>query len=108
MLMAVDVGNTQTVLGLYEGDELRGQWRLATEAQRTSDELVALGFPVLVGASRKSFLGRITGVEEARDRVLGTVAANVIAYEKGATLFRVHDVRANREALAVARAILDA
>jgi dihydropteroate synthase len=74
---------------------------------RHLDELVALGFPVLVGASRKSFLGRITGVEEARDRVAGTVAANVVAYEKGATLFRVHDVRANREALAVARAILD-
>ena len=72
---------------------------------RHLDELVALGFPVLVGASRKSFLGRITGVEEARDRVAGTVAANVVAYEKGATLFRVHDVRANREALAVARAV---
>ena len=42
MLMAVDVGNTQTVLGLYEGDELRGQWRLATEAQRTSDELAVV------------------------------------------------------------------
>jgi dihydropteroate synthase len=74
---------------------------------RHLDELVALGFPVLVGASRKSFIGRITGVEVARDRVAGTVAANVIAYEKGATLFRVHDVRANREALAVAQAILD-
>ena len=72
---------------------------------RHLDELVALGFPVLVGASRKSFLGRITGVEEARDRVPGTVAANVIAYEKGATFFRVHDVGANREALAVARAV---
>src|SRR5918998_2819956 len=75
---------------------------------RDLDKLVALGFPVLVGASRKSFLGRVSGVEEARDRVSGTVAANVIAYERGATLFRVHDVRANREALAVARAILDA
>ena len=62
---------------------------------------------MLVGASRKSFLGRITGVEEAKDRVAGTVATNVVAYEKGATLFRVHDVRPNREALAVARAILD-
>jgi type III pantothenate kinase len=40
--MAVDVGNTQTVLGLFEGDEPRGQWRLATEAQRTSDELAVL------------------------------------------------------------------
>jgi dihydropteroate synthase len=72
------------------------------------DSLVDLGFPVLVGASRKSFIGRITGVEEARDRASGTVAANVIAYERGATLFRVHDVQANREALAVAQAVLNA
>jgi dihydropteroate synthase len=70
------------------------------------DSLVELGSPVLVGASRKSFIGKITGAEEARERVFGTVAANVIAYERGATFFRVHDVRANREALAVARAIL--
>jgi len=69
------------------------------------DSLVQLGFPVLVGASRKSFIGRITGEEEARERVFGTVAANVISYERGATLFRVHDVRANREALAVAEAV---
>jgi dihydropteroate synthase len=72
------------------------------------DSIVELGFPVLVGASRKSFIGRITGVEEAKDRVPGTVAANVIAYERGATFFRVHDVRANREALEVARAVLRA
>ena len=37
--MAVDVGNTQTVLGLYEEDEVQEQWRISTEAQRTSDEL---------------------------------------------------------------------
>lgn len=42
MLMAVDVGNTQTVLGLYEGDEVRGQWRISTEAQRTADELAVV------------------------------------------------------------------
>jgi type III pantothenate kinase len=40
--MAVDVGNTQTVLGLFESDKLRGQWRLTTEAQRTSDELAVV------------------------------------------------------------------
>jgi type III pantothenate kinase len=40
--MAVDVGNTQTVLGLFEGEEIQGKWRLATEAQRTSDELAVL------------------------------------------------------------------
>jgi len=72
---------------------------------RDLDSLIGLGFPVLVGASRKSFIGRITGEEEARERVFGTVAANVISYERGATFFRVHDVRANRDALAVARAI---
>ena len=73
---------------------------------RRLGSIVDLGFPVLVGTSRKRFIGSITGVEEARDRVSGTVAANVIAYERGATFFRVHDVRANREALAVVRAVL--
>ena len=72
---------------------------------RRLDVFVALGFPVLVGTSRKRFIGGITGVEEAKHRVFGTVAANVIAYERGATLFRVHDVRANREALAMAQAV---
>jgi dihydropteroate synthase len=75
---------------------------------RHLDSLVGLGFPVLVGASRKAFIGRITGVNEARDRVFGTVAANVIASSRGATFFRVHDVRANQEALAVAWAVLNA
>lgn len=69
------------------------------------DAIVGLGYPVLVGASRKSFIGRISGTEEARERVAGTLAANVMAYERGVELFRVHDVRANREALEVARAI---
>jgi dihydropteroate synthase len=59
---------------------------------------------VLVGTSRKSFLGKISG-GGPKDRLFGTVATSVVAYERGATLFRVHDVRANREALAVAAAI---
>ena len=73
---------------------------------RNLDAIVDLGFPVLIGASRKSFIERITGVQEPRDRVSGTVATTVLAYERGATFFRVHDVRANREALAVAEAVL--
>jgi dihydropteroate synthase len=73
---------------------------------RNLDAIVDLGFPVLIGASRKSFMEKITGVQEARDRVSGTVATTVLAYERGATFFRVHDVRANREALAVAEAVL--
>ena len=75
---------------------------------RNLDAIVDLGFPVLLGASRKRFLGTITGAEEARDRVFGTVATTVLGYESGATLFRVHDVRANREALAVAGAVRSA
>src|ERR671917_2357032 len=42
MLMAVDIGNTQTVLGFFEGEELRGRWRITTEAYRTADELGAV------------------------------------------------------------------
>jgi dihydropteroate synthase len=72
------------------------------------DEIVALGPPVLLGASRKRFLGSVTGAEGARDRHFGTVATTVLGYERGATLFRVHDVRANREALAVAQAVRSA
>ena len=75
---------------------------------RNLEAVVGLGFPVLVGASRKRFIGSITGVEEAAERVFGTVATTVISYEKGAALFRVHEVRANREALAVAEAVLNA
>ncbi len=67
--------------------------------------LVELGFPVLVGASRKSFLGKIVDSGSPKERLFGTVATNVIAYEQGVSLFRVHDVRANREALAIAAAI---
>jgi dihydropteroate synthase len=75
---------------------------------RNLDAVVDLGFPILIGASRKRFIERITGVQEARDRVSGTVATTVLAYERGATFFRVHDVRANREALAVAEAVFHA
>jgi dihydropteroate synthase len=73
---------------------------------RNLDAIVDLGFPVLIGASRKSFIERITGVQEPRDRVSGTLATTVLAYERGATFFRVHDVRANCEALAVAETVL--
>ena len=69
------------------------------------DAIVELGYPVLLGSSRKRFIGSISGLEEAKDRVAGTVATSVLGYERGATFFRVHDVRANREALEVAEAI---
>ena len=68
------------------------------------DEIVALGRPVAVGASRKSFIGRVTGREDPFERVPGTVAVNVLAYERGARVFRVHDVAPSYDALAMAAA----
>jgi dihydropteroate synthase len=76
------------------------------ELLRRLDEIVALGRPVVVGTSRKSFLGRITGRDDPHQRVYGTVATNVLALERGAQVFRVHDVAATRDALAVAAATL--
>ncbi len=76
------------------------------ELVRRLEEIVALGRPVLMGASRKSFLGRLTGRPEPSERVAATVAINVLAYERGARVFRVHDVAPSRDALAVAAAAL--
>ena len=71
------------------------------------DELVALGRPVLVGASRKRFLGRLLGDPDAlTGPVAASVAVAVLAYERGASLFRVHDVREHVEALAAARSVV--
>jgi dihydropteroate synthase len=69
------------------------------------DELVALGRPLVVGTSRKSFLGVITG-REAGERVPATIATNVLALARGARVFRVHDVAQARDALLVAAATL--
>jgi dihydropteroate synthase len=73
------------------------------ELLRRLDELVAIGRPIVIGTSRKSFLGKLTG-RDAGERVHATVATSVIAYERGARVFRVHDVAATRDALAVAAA----
>jgi dihydropteroate synthase len=73
------------------------------ELLRRLDEIAAIGRPVVVGTSRKSFLGRITGRAEG-DRVAATVATNVMAYERGASVFRVHDVAPVADALKVAAA----
>ena len=67
------------------------------------DEIVAIGRPVVFGASRKSFLGKLTG-RQVDERLAGTIATNIIAYENGARIFRVHDVAASVDALQVASA----
>ena len=67
------------------------------------DEIVAIGRPVVFGASRKSFLGKLTG-RQVDERLAGTIAANIIAHERGARVFRVHDVGPTVDALKVAAA----
>jgi dihydropteroate synthase len=76
------------------------------ELLRRLDEIVTIGFPVVIGTSRKSFLGRLTGREDPHERVAATVATTVLALERGASVFRVHDVAPTRDALAVATATL--
>jgi len=67
------------------------------------EELTTLGRPIVIGTSRKSFLGRLTG-RPVDERLAATVATNVLAYERGASIFRVHDVAAVRDALLIAAA----
>jgi dihydropteroate synthase len=71
------------------------------------DEIVALGRPVVIGTSRKSFLGRLTGRDVA-ERVPATIATNVLAYVRGARVFRVHDVGPVYDALTVTAATVTA
>jgi len=75
------------------------------ELVRRLDEIVALGRPVVIGTSRKSFLARITGRERIGP-LAGTVASNVLAHARGAAVFRVHDVAEVRDALQVSAAVL--
>ncbi|WP_055049149.1 dihydropteroate synthase [Devosia sp. A16] len=75
------------------------------EILRRLPELLALGFPVLVGTSRKSMIGKLLDVP-ADERLAGTVATSVLGYAAGAHVFRVHDIRPNRDALRIAEAAL--
>jgi dihydropteroate synthase len=69
------------------------------------DRLAALGRPLVLGTSRKRFLGAVLGAEPDQ-RTIGTVATTVIGLLKGAAIFRVHDVKPNVEALRVVQAVL--
>jgi dihydropteroate synthase len=77
------------------------------ELVRRLDELTALGRPLVVGFSRKRSLGRILGDPDATTGPLSaSIAAAVAAYERGATILRVHDVREHVEALTAAKAVV--
>jgi dihydropteroate synthase len=72
---------------------------------KATDELASLGWPLMVATSRKGFVGQVTGVRCARERVAGSVASALYAVEHGATVVRVHDVAATVQALRMLQAI---
>jgi dihydropteroate synthase len=73
---------------------------------RATGEFASLGAPVLCAASRKSFVGKLTGVDEPADRADGSVAVAVAMLLAGASLFRVHDIKQHRRALDMAYALV--
>jgi dihydropteroate synthase len=77
------------------------------ELIRGLPELKKLGYPVLLGASRKSTLGRITGIDNASDRDPSSIAAHLFGLTRGADILRVHDVAGHAQAIKVWRALSD-
>jgi dihydropteroate synthase len=73
---------------------------------RELPRVAALGYPIVVGVSRKRFIGEASGAKEPAERLAGTTAANVLALAGGARIFRVHDVEPARRALDTAWRIL--
>jgi dihydropteroate synthase len=103
---AVDAGIQEERICLDPGIGFGKTVEQNFELVRRLDVLTALGRPVVVGFSRKSSLGRILGDPTATTGPLAaSIAAAVAAYEHGATILRVHDVREHVEALAVAAAV---
>jgi dihydropteroate synthase len=109
LAFAVDHGIAEELVCLDPGIGFGKTAEHNLELVRRLDVLLALGRPVLVGFSRKRSLGRILGDPDATIGPLSaSIAAAVTAYERGATILRVHDVREHVEALTVARAVVGA
>jgi dihydropteroate synthase len=103
MASAVEAGVAEERIQLDPGIGFGKTLEHNLELLRRLDELASLARPLVIGTSRKSFLGRLTG-RDVTERVHATVATTVIAFERGARVFRVHDVAATADALAVAAA----
>lgn len=74
---------------------------------RNLEQLVQAGYPVLVGVSRKGFIGKVLGADSPDDRLEGTLAAQVLAQIKGARVIRAHDIRAASRAMSMTAAIVN-
>jgi dihydropteroate synthase len=107
MTYAVDQGVAEERIMLDPGIGFGKTLGHNLELLRRLDELVAIGRPLVIGTSRKTFLGRLTG-REVGQRVAATIATNVLAYLQGASVFRVHDVAPIHDALTVTAATVTA
>jgi dihydropteroate synthase len=105
LAVAVDAGIAEERVWLDPGIGFGKTVEHNLELLRRLDEIVAIGRPVVIGTSRKSFLGKLTG-REVGDRLGGTIASNVLALLRGAEVFRVHEVAEVGQALDVAEVIL--
>jgi dihydropteroate synthase len=106
LAFAVDAGIREDLVCLDPGIGFGKTVEHNLALVRRLDELTALGRPVLVGFSRKSTLGKLTGDPKATTgSAAASVGAAVAAFERGAAILRVHDVREHVEALTVARAV---
>jgi dihydropteroate synthase len=107
-IRAREAGIAQESIVLDPGIGFAKRTEHSVATLRELDRIVSLGYPVMVGASRKRMVGELSGVTDPRVRLAGTLGAHVVALMRGARIFRVHDVKPHREALAVAWAILGA
>ena len=108
LAFATDAGIREELICLDPGIGFGKTVTHNLELLKRLDEIVALGRPVLVGASRKRFLGRVLGDADAVTGPLAAgVAVAVMAYERGATIIRAHDVREHVEALRAAQAVAE-
>jgi dihydropteroate synthase len=88
--------------GIGFGKNTEGNIKILQNLEKFRD----IGRPLLIGTSRKSFIGNILG-SDTGDRLFGTVASNIIALMKGASIFRVHDIKENKQAIELACRILN-
>jgi dihydropteroate synthase len=105
----VDPANLAVDPGLGFAKSAEHNWRISAHL----DQIVALGFPVLIGTSRKSYLGKLLADPDGKpratdEREAASIAANILAVQAGAWGVRVHDVRATVDAFAVLRATREA
>ena len=108
LAFATDAGIREELICLDPGIGFGKTVEHNLEILKRLGEIVALGRPVLVGASRKRFLGRVLGDADAVTGPLAAgVAVAVMAYERGATIIRAHDVREHVEALRAAQAVAE-